>query len=158
VSACRSIDADVVVVILGVNDTLGFSSPARWTRALEALLESIRRQSAGTALILAAVPAMQHFSAFPWPLRQVLGLRAHILDRAAIEWARTRSSVVHVPFPVAERSQIPEIFCSDGFHPSAKGYARWSAALAEAAATLVRSVPRKHEAKNHGEGVRLLLS
>jgi lysophospholipase L1-like esterase len=127
------LDADVVVVILGVNDTLGFSSPAGWTRALDALLDSIRRQSVGTALVLAAVPAMQHFPALPWPLRQVLGLRAHILDRAAMEWARARPLVVHVPFPLAERAEIPEMFCSDGFHPSADGYARWSAALAEAA-------------------------
>jgi hypothetical protein len=65
---------------------------------------------------------------------------------------------VHVPFPVTERTQIPEIFCSDGFHPSAKGYEWWSAALAEAATPLVRPVPRKHQAETQSEGVRVLLS
>jgi lysophospholipase L1-like esterase len=81
---------------------------------------------------------MQHFPALPWPLRQVLGLRAYVLDRAAIAWAGARESVAHVPYAFAERAEIPEIFCEDGFHPSAMGYERWSAALAAAAAALLR--------------------
>ena len=132
------LEADVVVVILGVNDTLGFSSPARWIRSLDALLGSLRRRSVAAPVILAAVPPMQHFPAFPSPLRHVLGLRASVLDRAAIRWARDRRAVAHVPYPSAERREIPEIFCSDGFHPSAMGYERWSGALAAAAATLLR--------------------
>jgi lysophospholipase L1-like esterase len=131
------LDADIVVVILGVNDTLGFSSPAGWTAALDALLGSLRRQSPDTAVVLAAGPPMQHFPALSSPLRQVLGLRALVLDRAAMAWARARPAVVHVPYPAAEHTEIPEIFCSDGFHPSAMGYERWGAALAAAAATLL---------------------
>jgi lysophospholipase L1-like esterase len=132
------LEADVVVVILGVNDTLGFSSPGRWLAALDALLRSVRRQSVDAAVVMAAVPPMQHFPALPSPLRQVLGLRAYVLDRVAIRWAKERPAVVHVPHPSAERMEIPQIFCSDGFHPSAMGYERWSAALAAAAATLLR--------------------
>jgi lysophospholipase L1-like esterase len=132
------LEADVVVVILGVNDTLGFSSPRRWTGALDALLASLRRRSAQAPVVVAAVPPMQHFPAFPSPLRHVLGLRAHVLDRAAIRWAGERPRVAHVPYPHSERKEIPDIFCSDGFHPSAMGYERWSAALAAAAATLLR--------------------
>ena len=133
------LDADIFVVILGVNDTLGFSSPAGWTRSLDALLESLRRRSAGAPIVLAAVPPMQHFPALPSPLRQVLGFRAYVLDRAAIAWAGARQAVAHVPYRFAERAEIPEIFCSDGFHPSALGYQRWGAALAAAAAALLRT-------------------
>jgi len=132
------LDADVVVVILGVNDTLGFSSPGRWTAALDRLLRSLRRRSRTAPVVLAAVPPMQHFPALPSPLRQVLGLRASVLDRAAIRWAAARPAVAHVPYPSAERREIPEIFCSDGFHPSAMGYERWSAPLAGAAAALLQ--------------------
>jgi lysophospholipase L1-like esterase len=131
------LEADVVVVILGVNDTLGFSSPARWTGALDALLLSFRRRSEVTPVVLAAVPPMQHFPALVSPLRQVLGFRAHVLDQAAMAWAESRPGVFHVPYPFAEPAEIPEIFCSDGFHPSAFGYERWSAALATAAARLL---------------------
>ena len=58
-------------------------------------------------------------AALPSPLRQVLGLRAYVLDLVAIRWAKERPAVVHVPHPSAERSEIPQIFCPDGFHPSA---------------------------------------
>lgn len=131
------LDADVFVVILGVNDTLGFSSPSQWTRSLDAIVESLRRQSAGAPIVLAAVPPMQHFPALPSPLRQVLGFRAFVLDRAAIEWAGAREAVAHVPHAYAEHAEIPDIFCSDGFHPSSLGYERWGAALAAAAAALL---------------------
>jgi lysophospholipase L1-like esterase len=132
------LDADIFVVILGVNDTLGFSSPARWSRSLDGLLESLRRRSADAPIVLAAVPPMQHFPALPSPLRQVLGFRAYVLDRAAIAWAGTREAVAHVPHGYAEQAEIPEIFCSDGFHPSALGYERWGAVLAAAGAALLR--------------------
>ena len=135
------LEADVVVVILGVNDTLAFSSPAQWIGALDALLRSFRRRSLATAVVLAAVPPMQHFPALVSPLRQVLGLRASVLDRAAIAWAKSRPAVSHVPYPFATPAEIPEIFCADGFHPSVMGYQRWSAALAAAAAALLRTTP-----------------
>jgi lysophospholipase L1-like esterase len=131
------LDADIFVVILGVNDTLGFSSPARWIGSLDAIVESLRRRSRGAPIVLAAVPPMQHFPALPSPLRQVLGFRADVLDRAAIAWAGARDAVAHVPHAYAEQAEIPEIFCSDGFHPSSLGYQRWGAALAAAAAALL---------------------
>jgi lysophospholipase L1-like esterase len=132
------IDADVVVVVLGVNDTIGLSSPARWIGSLEALLESLRRGAHAVPVVLAAVPPMQYFPAIPSPLRHVLGLRSHVLDRAAVKWARARRGVAHVPHPRAPYTAVSEAFCSDGFHPSAIGYEQWGAALASAAATLLQ--------------------
>ena len=123
------IDADIFVIILGVNDTLGFSSPAGWITSLDGLLASLRRRSAGAPVVLAAVPPMQHFPALPSPLRQVLGFRAYVLDRAAIAWAAARASVAHVPYAFADPAEIPEIFCEDGFHLFRHGLRRWSAAL-----------------------------
>ena len=139
IATAPPLDADVFVVILGVNDTLGFSSPAQWIGSLDAILESLRRRSRGAPIVLAAVPPMQHFPALPSPLRQVLGFRAYVLDRAAIAWAGARDAVAHVPHAYAEHAEIPEIFCSDGFHPSSLGYERWGAALAAAAAALLSS-------------------
>lgn len=76
------IDADVVIVALGVNDTISLSSVTRWVDALEALALCVRRSSPRAAIVLSGVPPMQLFPAFPAPLRQVLGLRARVLDRA----------------------------------------------------------------------------
>jgi lysophospholipase L1-like esterase len=137
IAPARSIEADIVVVILGVNDTIGLSSPRAWTAALDALLECLRRRAPAVPVVLAAVPPMQYFPAIPSPLRHVLGLKSHVLDRAAIRWARSRPAVAHVPHPQSMFASVSEAFCSDGFHPSVVGYQYWGEALASAAAALL---------------------
>jgi lysophospholipase L1-like esterase len=138
IAPAAAIDADVVIVVLGVNDTISLSTPATWTGALEALLGSLRRRRQAVPIVLAAVPPMQHFPAIPSPLRHVLGLRSRLLDRAAIRWARARPAVAHVPHPRPLLATVSAAFCSDGFHPSAAGYEQWGAALAAAAAALLQ--------------------
>jgi lysophospholipase L1-like esterase len=137
-----AIGTDIVIVVLGVNDTIGLSSVGHWTRALEALRRSVRRSSPDAAVILSGVPPLQHFPAFPAPLRQVLGLRAYVLDRAAIRWAAGHRSVSHVPHPPAAPAGMPAMFCADRFHPSAAGYAQWGAALAAAASDILETSAR----------------
>jgi lysophospholipase L1-like esterase len=137
------IDADVVVIALGVNDTISLSSVACWVDALEALLQCVRGSSLDAAIILSGVPPMQRFPAFPAPLRYVLGLRAHVLDRAAITWARGHTAVRHVPHPPVARADVPVMFCADRFHPSASGYALWGAALAAAASDILSAPARR---------------
>jgi lysophospholipase L1-like esterase len=132
------IEADVVIVALGVNDTISLSSVARWVNALDALLQRVREGSRDAAVVVSGVPPMQVFPAFPAPLRHVLGLRARVLDRAAVRWAGGQVAVTHVPHPGTAPSDVPEMFCEDRFHPSALGYARWGAALAAAASDILR--------------------
>ncbi len=132
------IEADVVIVALGVNDTISLSSVGHWTRALESLFQAVRRSSPGAAIVLSGAPPMQHFPALPSPLRQVLGLRAAVLDCAAMAWAATKTALAHVPHPPAPTAQVAELFCADGFHPSARGYEQWGAALAAAASDILK--------------------
>jgi lysophospholipase L1-like esterase len=139
IASAAPVEADLVVVALGVNDTISLSSVAQWVGALDALLASLRRAAHAAPVVLAAVPPMQHFPALPSPLRQVLGLRARVLDRAAITWAAGRRAVVHVPHPRAPLADVSAAFCSDGFHPSVAGYECWGAALASAAAPLLQA-------------------
>jgi len=132
------IDTDVVVIALGVNDTISVSTVGRWLGALEALLRALRATSRDTAIVLSGVPPLQIFPAFPAPLRHVLGLRARVLDRAAVRWAGRHAGVTHVPHPATAPADVPAMFCADRFHPSAAGYARWGAALAAAASDILR--------------------
>ena len=132
------IDADVVVIALGVNDTISVSPVGRWVDALEALLLVCAGHRPHAAIVLSGVPPMQIFPAFPAPLRHVLGLRARVLDRAAVRWAGGHASVTHVPHPSTAPADVPAMFCADRFHPSAAGYARWGAALAAAASDILR--------------------
>ena len=131
------IEADVVVVALGVNDTITLSSVKRWVDALEAFRRCLQRSSPGAAIVLSGVPPLQIFPALPVPLRNVMGLRAQVLDRAAVRWASGHAAVTHVPHPVTAPADVPAMFCADRFHPSALGYARWGAALAAAASDIL---------------------
>ena len=80
---------------------------------------------------------MSQFPALPQPLRSVLGLRAHVLDRAAMRVAAELKDVRHVPMPGRLVEDVARYFCSDGFHPSPAGYAVWGEVLGSEAAEML---------------------
>jgi lysophospholipase L1-like esterase len=126
--------ADIVVVALGVNDTLRLHAPARWTADLRRLMDGVRARCGPVPVVLAAVPPMGRFPGLPQPLRGVMGLRATVLDRAAARLAGEMEAVHHVPVPLPP-AEVARFFCADRFHPSPHGYAQWGAALGRAAAS-----------------------
>jgi lysophospholipase L1-like esterase len=137
-AADADVVADVVVVALGVNDTLRLHGSARWTRDLRRLVEAVRGRCGPVPVILAGVPPMGRFPGLPQPLRGVLGLRARLLDRAAARMAAAMEGVHHVsvPLPAAE---VDAFFCGDRIHPSPRGYAQIGAVLGRAAAAVLGS-------------------
>jgi lysophospholipase L1-like esterase len=126
--------ADVAVLVLGVNDTLRLRSSAQWQRDLAGLISAVRERCGPIPVVLAAVPPMGMFPALPQPLRSVLALRAHVLDRATIALSVSLPRVRHVPMPGFAAADAATFFCRDGFHPSPAGYRGWGAALGDAAA------------------------
>ena len=122
---------DCAVVVLGVNDTLGLTSPRRWRAEMETLLATLRQGLAeGGLLVLAGVPQLHRFPALPRPLRTVMGLHGRALDAVLAQLARENVDVVHVPTPaMTSRADL----AADGFHPSAVGYRRWGELLADTA-------------------------
>lgn len=130
----EDVAADVVVVALGVNDTLRLHAPARWSAELRRLVDAVRERCGPVPVVLAAVPPMGRFPALPQPLRSVLGMRATLLDRAAARLAREVDGVRHAAMPLPPGA-VDGFFCEDRFHPSPAGYAQWGAALGQAAAT-----------------------
>lgn len=133
---------DVTVVVLGVNDTLRLARPRRFIAALDALATALRARQPSTTLVLAAVPPMGRFPALPAPLRQVLGLRARVLDLAVVRFARGCPRARHVPMPVLGTGAATGLFADDGFHPSASGYRTWGRALGEACAERLGQMER----------------
>lgn len=130
-------EADVVVVALGVNDTLRMHAPARWTADLRALIGAVRERCGPVPVVLACVPPMGRFPGLPQPLRGVLGLRATALDRAAARMAAAMDAVHHVHVPLAAKG-TDDLFCGDRIHPSPRGYAQIGASLGRAAADALR--------------------
>lgn len=114
---------DVAVVSLGVNDVTGRRSPAHFRERQQALLDLLARRFSVRHVLLTSVPPMHRFPALPFPLRQVMGLRARMLDDVLRELAAQHDWVTHLDMG---RDADPAHMASDGFHPGPQGYERWA--------------------------------
>lgn len=128
--------ADVVLIALGVNDSIEFRTARRWASDVERLIEAIRREVGDALVLLAGVPPLDCFPVLPEPLSFVLGARSASLGEASVGIAKKLKRVVHVPFQI-EKRRSRQLFCSDGFHPSELGYSLWAEQLAAAFARFV---------------------
>jgi lysophospholipase L1-like esterase len=117
--------ADLVLLVFGVNDTTHLSSLSRWQGALRAL--SRRLTVHGCRVVFTGVPPIQHFSALPWLLRRLLGLRAGLLDAEL----RRISAQEQALYARLELQFADDYLARDGYHPSALGYRVWGEGLAE---------------------------
>jgi len=113
-------EADLAVISLGVNDTTGVTRPSRYRQHLTDLIGTLRRHRPDLPVYLLAVPPMQHFTALPRPLRDLLGQRAAQLDRTQQTLAAQLHGVHHLAYPAIAD---PACLAEDGYHPSEKGYA-----------------------------------
>jgi lysophospholipase L1-like esterase len=117
--------ADLVLLVFGVNDTTHLSSLSRWESALRALSQRMTAQ--GCRVVFTGVPPIQHFSALPWLLRRLLGLRAGLLDAEL----RRISVQERAQYARLELRFADDYLARDGYHPSALGYRVWGEGLAE---------------------------
>jgi lysophospholipase L1-like esterase len=117
----RDVDAaEVVVVSVGVNDTLRLHADARWRHELGGLLDDVSAAAPGADVVLLGVPPMGEFPALPTPLRQLLAGRARRLDALGGSVVAERAGVRHLPLTLAVDATS---FAADGFHPSAASHA-----------------------------------
>lgn len=116
--------ADLVLLVFGVNDTTHLSSLRTWRQALTQMAEALQAQGARVAFT--SVPPLQHFAALPWLLRQVLGLRGALLDWHLRRLAH-QLGALHC---AVELEFAREYLAIDGYHPSALGYRVWAQGLA----------------------------
>lgn len=115
---------EYALVCMGVNDTKGLTHPDQWLGNLIA----VRRHLATNKLqrlLYSGVPRLSQFPALPRPLNLLLAERAARLEDALL----TNLTDVErlLPFTL---DFAPELFASDGFHPSASGFQLWGEALA----------------------------
>lgn len=135
--------ADLILIGLGVNDSIRLRSARRWQRDLSALIEALSARAGSAPVLLAGVPDMFHFPLLPRPLKLLLGSRSRLLDHATAELAAARSRTRYVSMQLDARSR--ELFCEDGFHPNAQGHALWAEQLAPAALALLELGPAAAE-------------
>lgn len=136
--------ADLILIGLGVNDSLRLRSARRWQQDLTDLIEALRTRTGPAAVLLAGVPDMRRFPLLPNPLRLLLGTRSRLLDHAAAELAGRMTRCDYVPMVLDARAG--HLFCDDGFHPNRDGHAQWAEQLAPAALDLLRHGERPVDA------------
>jgi lysophospholipase L1-like esterase len=125
--------ANLIVVVLGVNDTTKLTSRATWRDNLRQIVRRIG-ESSTSPILFTGVPPMERFTALPQPLRVVLGARSRMLDDDLVRIARESPTTHHqrtgVTFDAA-------YLAADGFHPSELGYEAWAERLGELASSVV---------------------
>jgi len=123
--------ADVVMIALGVNDSIELHTARQWASEVEGLIGDVRAQVGDALVLLSGVPPLDYFPALPQPLSFVLGARSAALERASVDLVKNLKRVIYVPFRI-ERERCDDLFCDDGFHPSELGYTEWAEQLAAA--------------------------
>ncbi|MCW5637309.1 MAG: SGNH/GDSL hydrolase family protein [Rubrivivax sp.] len=132
------IDAEVVVVVTGVNDVVDQIPSGRAVAARSALANWLRNACGVLHVAFAPLPPVHHFPGLPQPLRWIAGADARRHDRALGEWAATRGDVTHVPL---ELELNRGVMASDGFHPGAPAYRQVAHDIALHLAQLVGEAP-----------------
>lgn len=127
--------AELILIGLGVNDSIRLRSARRWQADLIDLIRALQARTGAAPILLAGVPDMRHFPLLPWSLRCLLGCRSRLLDQAAGDLADALAQTRYVPMELDARSS--ELFCVDGFHPNAQGHAVWAEQLVPAALQLL---------------------
>ena len=117
------LQADLAVIVSGVNDVTGQVPSRRALAAREALANWLRNAAGVQHVAFCPLPPVHAFPGLPQPLRWVAGADARRHNGALRDWAATRSDVscVDMALPLD-----PAGMASDGFHPGAPIY-RWCA-------------------------------
>lgn len=123
---------DIIVVGLGANDAFHLYSPKRWEKSLCALLMRIRTKYPTTPIVIANLPPVGQFPAFPFLMRNVLGILIHLFGKMTKTIPAKFSNVHFIDKKIrikdwlsaANTTKTTDLF-ADGVHPSATAYKLW---------------------------------
>lgn len=125
----ESLQADIVVMAIGVNDVLRFRSPLHWRRSLRSLIDLLQVSTGCQLMLLSPIPPLWRFVLLPVPLRYLLGAQALLLDACSRFVVARDSRVRHMQIPLLDQTTM---LCEDRFHPSSCGYREWARHVAQA--------------------------
>lgn len=110
--------ADVALVVLGVNDVTSQIPLPRLLNLREALYDKLAGEWGAKRIIATGVPPIGDFPLLPQPLRWVLGQQASRFDIALARQAQKLGvDYLHFDLPLT-----PEMMAEDGFHPGPNTY------------------------------------
>lgn len=122
------IDADLAVIVTGVNDLVDQVPSRRAIQARERLTNVLRNGHGVRHVAFCPLPPVHQFPSLPQPLRWLAGADARRHNVALRHWAGTRCDVSHVPLNLRLNRGV---MASDGFHPGEPVYRQVAIALAD---------------------------
>lgn len=121
-------NADVILVISGVNDVTSTINVREWLQHMDRLIESLKQRCKSRLLVISPVPPMYRCPALPQPLRWHLSRRVQHFNQHLAKHLKTKEECTDLTFdfPISA-----EYICRDGFHPSPLGYQLWAQLTSE---------------------------
>jgi lysophospholipase L1-like esterase len=128
---------DYVIIGLGGNDTFHFNSPLTFKKNMIALITNVQKKQPKATIIIANMPPVRDFVAFPWILRQILGNLIDLHGSVIRNIPQKFNKVFYFDEKIIMKEWIiktggkikPSDFFSDGVHPSALTYGMWGKEL-----------------------------
>jgi lysophospholipase L1-like esterase len=118
--------ADVLAVVLGVNDATGQTRADRYLAGLEQLRAHVAARTGARWTVFCGLPPMHRFTALPHPLRWYLGRCADLLDTELQAWTARQGH----GYLSTRWSLDRALLADDGFHPGPLLYPQWADRLA----------------------------
>jgi lysophospholipase L1-like esterase len=140
------IDADLAVIVTGVNDLVDQVPSHRAIQARERLTNVLRNGHGVRHVAFCPLPPVHQFPSLPQPLRWLAGVDARRHNAALRHWAGTRRDVSHVPLNLRLNRGV---MASDGFHPGEPVYRQVAIALADHIEAHLRASSSNPSESNH---------
>ena len=130
-------NVDLILVGLGGNDT--FTMNSKWARDIKLFLKTIREKFPYCPLVFIHLPPVGEFPALPGVLRYCLDNHMNILRQQLIDIVKEKSNCYFISDKIILQDwsgkygleNKPELYFSDGVHPSQLTYQVWAKSVAE---------------------------
>ena len=129
---------DIMIVMIGVNDTTANISTSKWEQQLREIIGLSKRKFGAKHIIFPCLPPMQNMPAIPSPLNKLMGYKTQIMNEKLIQVCDHYDEVLALQFDLENSDlQNQNFFAEDGFHPNSTAYLLLAEKLAKTISELV---------------------
>ena len=129
---------DIMIVMIGVNDTTANISTSKWEQQLREIIGLSKRKFGAKHIIFPCLPPMQNMPAIPSPLNKLMGYKTQLMNEKLIQVCDHYDEVLALQFDLENTDlQNQNFFAEDGFHPNSAVYLLLAEKLATTISELV---------------------
>lgn len=135
---------DIVLLAVGANDARHFIRGKITQVSLQKIVDGLKQSNCNVRIVVTRSPAVDAVNRFPWPAKQLMGLRTRQVNNAFEPVIEKNGLTIA---PIAEKTRAafladPTLLAADKFHPNARGYALWKPVINDSLdEALVKPVP-----------------